>query len=61
MIYWGAIDPIFPAKLSIDSWNGIFNALECNSTVKIEHVEPDMSHTVLPQEISEMVKFISSK
>lgn len=58
MIWWGSDDPIFPADLSIKTWNGIFDVLGVNDTLKIEHVEQGMSHTVIAPEFAQMMRFV---
>lgn len=58
MIYWGAIDPIFPADFSLSTWNAIFDVLGVNSTVKIQHTEPRMSHTLSENEFEMLVRFV---
>jgi len=58
MIYWGEDDPIFPVKLSMDTYHGIFDVLGINSTLVIDHTEPGMTHTVIQKEFEQMVSFI---
>jgi len=58
MIYWGAADPIFPADVSLTAWHGILDALGVSSTLKVEHTEPGMSHTLIEAEFNQMVAFI---
>ena len=41
-----------------NTWNGIFAALGANSTIKIEHREPGMTHTVIQPEVRQMVAFV---
>jgi len=60
MIYHGEADPIFPCTLTIDTWNGIFAALEATATLKIEHTEPGMSHVVTEDEFTQLVAFVRS-
>jgi predicted esterase len=57
-IYWGSEDPIFPANFSLNTYHNMFDALNVSSTVKYEHIEPGMSHTLIEKEFVEMVKFI---
>jgi len=58
MIYWGGADPIFPPTESMAAWHGIFDALGIRSTLKIDHVEPGMSHSLSRNEFNQMVAFI---
>lgn len=60
MIWEGADDPIFPAKLTMNTWDGIFVALGASSTVKIKHVEPGMTHTLVQKEFEQLVQFVRS-
>ena len=57
-IWWGADDPIFPAPLSMSTYNGIFAALGISDTLKVNHTEPGMSHTLIQSEFTQMVQFI---
>lgn len=59
MIYHGAADQIFPVNETLTAWNGIFEVLGVRSTVKIQHVEPNMYHTVIKPEFDMMVKFVT--
>ncbi len=58
MIWHGSADPIFPEEMTINAWNGIFDALEVKSTVKIEHVEPGMTHTLIESEFVQLQSFV---
>lgn len=58
MIWEGSNDPIFPAKLTMDNYHGIFDILGVADTWKIEHTEPGMTHTVIESEFAQMVQFI---
>jgi len=60
MIWHGASDYIFPQQVTIDTWNGIFDVLGARSTLKIEHIEPGMGHTVIQPELEQMVAFVRS-
>eukprot|EP01052_Picozoa_sp_SAG31_P029996 SAG31_NODE_3037_length_4761_cov_2.884384_4_plen_63_part_00 len=61
MIWHGAEDPIFPEKLTMDTWDGIFETLGIKSTLKIRHVEPNMQHTLVKAEFDQMVSFIRER
>jgi len=61
MIYWGAVDPIFPANESRSAWHGIFDALGVRSTLKVDHLEPGMSHTLIKKEFDQLVTFVGGK
>merc|ERR1711976_805739 len=41
-----------------NTWNGIFDALGVRPTLKVEHIEPKMTHTLIPSEFDQMVSFI---
>jgi len=58
MIWHGEADPIFPVDLTLNTWNAIHTALGTSSTVKIEHREPGMTHTLIQSEFTRMVAFI---
>lgn len=58
MIWHGEADPIFPVGLTIKTWNGILGVLGANSTLKIEHTEPGMTHTIVKSEFVQMVSFV---
>ena len=58
MIWHGDADPIFPEKLTLATWNGIFDALDIRSTLEVEHVEPGMTHTLVQPEFEQMVSFV---
>lgn len=58
MIWEGDQDPIFPATETMNAWDGIFDALGVKSTLKIRHIEPGMSHTLIKSEFDQMVSFI---
>jgi pimeloyl-ACP methyl ester carboxylesterase len=61
MIYWGAADPIFPASESRTAWHGIFDVLGVKSTLKIDHLEPGMSHTLIKDEFDQLLGFVGGK
>lgn len=54
----GGSDPIFPAELTMQTYAGIFEALNVVSTLKVNHTEPGMTHTVTEAEFQMMNKFI---
>lgn len=58
MIWWGSEDPIFPADLSIKTFTSIFDVLGIKDTLKIEHVEPGMTHAVIEKEFVQMMRFV---
>merc|ERR1712151_47665 len=58
MIWHGTADAVFPVNFTINPWNGIFDALGVRSTLKVEHIEPGMSHTLIPSEFDQLVSFI---
>jgi len=58
MIWHGAADPIFPANLTVSTWNSILGAIGASSTLKVEHTEPGMTHTLVKQEFDAMLDFI---
>lgn len=58
MIYHGDADPIFPVGETMPAWRSIFDALGARSTLKIDHVEQGMTHTVIQSEFDMMVNFI---
>ncbi len=57
IIYEGSEDPIFPEKLTLDTWNGIFTALGCSTTLKTQ-VIPGMSHTLVEQEFTALLTLV---
>lgn len=60
MFFHGEKDPIFPADLMLDTVHGIFDVLGVRSTIKIEHIEPGMGHTLVKSQFVMMDKFIRS-
>lgn len=58
MIYHGEADPIFPVDDTMEAYHDIFDVLGINSTLKVDHVEPGMSHTLIQKEFTTMVDFI---
>ena len=60
MIYQGGSDPIFPAKLTMDTYTTIFDKLGASSTLEIFHTEPGMSHTLIEKEFNQMIDFIGN-
>lgn len=58
MFFHGQDDPIFPVDLTMKTVHAIFNVLGVNSTIKIEHIEPGMGHTLDKSEFVMMDKFI---
>jgi len=58
MIYHGQADPIFPCNATINVYHEIFDALGVRDTLKVEHTEPGMTHTVTQPEIEMIVQFI---
>jgi hypothetical protein len=58
MIYHGTADQVFPEELTITAWHGILDALGVRSTLKKEHIEPGMYHTLIKSEFDMMVNFI---
>jgi len=57
-LYWGGADGIFPAAESLKAYHDMLGALNASSTLKYEHTEPGMGHTLIEKEFVEMVKFI---
>ena len=57
VIYEGSADPIFPEKLTLDTWNGIFTALGCSTTMKTQSI-PGMTHTLVEQEFTALVALV---
>lgn len=58
MIWHGSADGVFPVNLTISTWNGIFDALDIRPTLKVQHIEPNMTHTLIPAEFDQLVSFI---
>jgi predicted esterase len=58
MIWHGDADPIFPVKLTMSTYAAIFDLLGVADTVKVNHTEPGMTHTLIGPEFDAMVKFI---
>ena len=58
MIWHGDADPIFPVNMTMNTWDGIFAALDATSTLKIEHTEPGMTHTLIEKEFTQLVEFV---
>lgn len=58
MIWWGDQDPIFPVTLSMSTFAAIFDVLGISSTLKINHTEPDMTHTLIKPEFEALVSFV---
>ena len=58
MIWHGEDDPIFPANFTLTRWNGIFRILGVSSTLKIEHLEPGMTHTMVKAEFAQLQSFV---
>ena len=58
MIWHGADDPIFPAKMTMDSYHAIFDHLGARATLHVDHTEPGQSHTLIQSEFERMVEFI---
>ena len=58
MIWHGEADPIFPVDLTLNTWHGILDALGVRSTLKLEHREPGMTHTLIESEFAQMVAFV---
>merc|ERR1719230_965271 len=58
MIWHGSADGVFPMNFTISTWRGIFDALGVRSTLKVEHIEPGMTHTLINSEFDSLVSFI---
>merc|ERR1712224_808938 len=58
MIWNGAADPIIQPDFTMGHWRGIFDALAVRDTLKIDHVEDGMTHTVIKDEFDQMIRFI---
>ena len=58
MIYHGSSDPVFPMNLTVSTWNAVLNVLGVRDTIKIEHIEPGMTHTVIQKEFEQVIQFI---
>ena len=58
MLYHGDEDPIFPVALTMSTWGGIFDALEIDATLKINHTEPGMTHTLIEKEFHTLTSFV---
>ena len=54
----GEADYIFPCDETLAAWNGIFEALEIQSTLAIEHTEPLQGHTLIESEFDAVVEFV---
>lgn len=61
MLWWGALDPIFPVDVSLRTWNGIFDVLGVRSCLEVEHTEPGMTHTVVRGEMAQLVDFVRNE
>jgi hypothetical protein len=59
MIWEGANDYIFPANLTLTTYQNIFNKLGASKTLKIMHTEPGMSHWMAQSEFTQMKEFIN--
>eukprot|EP00966_Prymnesium_polylepis_P118288 2734937-Prymnesium_polylepis.1 len=57
-IWHGESDPIFPIDQTLNTWNGMLDALGARSTLAVEHREPGMTHTVIQSEFTQVVSFI---
>merc|ERR1711998_88190 len=60
MIFHGTADPIFPVGITMTAWRNIFDALGVRSTLKIDHEEEGMTHTLIQSEFDMMISFIRS-
>jgi predicted esterase len=58
MLWHGEDDQIFPLRETEEAYYGIFNALGVASTLKINHTEPGMTHTLVKSEFAQMTDFI---
>ena len=57
IIYEGSVDPIFPEKLTFDTWNGIFTALGCSTTMRTQSVQ-GMGHSLVQEEFTALVALV---
>jgi predicted esterase len=58
MIWHGEDDPIFPCNFTVGYWNNILKTLGASATLKVEHTEPGMSHTLIKDEFDELIAFV---
>ena len=61
MVYHGAADFYFDRNTTLNVVNDVFRALDIEETMKIQHVDCDMSHEVTEKEMQMMVQFINGK
>ena len=61
MIWNGETDPIFPSNYTLTTWDGVFEALECVSVVKIQQEKPKQGHWLTSDVYNTMVNFIREK
>ena len=60
MIWWGERDSMFPIDESLEQWDGVFDSLQIQSTLKVEHRQPLQGHTITETELSQVMDFIRS-
>merc|ERR1719266_1512782 len=58
MFYHGAADPIFPVDLMFRTVHAAWEVLGISTTLKIEHTETGMGHTLTKSEMNMLDKFI---
>ena len=58
MIWHGEADKIFPVDETMTAWNGIFDTLSIQATLKIEHIEPLQGHTLIEPEFEALTAFV---
>ena len=52
MIWYGETDYIFPPPKTQNAYHDIFDVLEIRDTIKIDHIEPGMTHNYIKEEFA---------
>jgi len=58
MLYHGEADQVFPVGATEAAYAGAFAALGVTATLKVNHTEPGMYHTLVKDEFDRMLTFI---
>lgn len=58
MVWIGSNDFIFPAKYTIDTFEGMFETLGVTDTLKLANIETGQGHTLIKAEFDAMISFI---
>ena len=58
MLYHGDDDTVFPVGETEANYAGIFRTLGVTATLKVNHTEPGMYHTLVKDEFDRMLAFI---